>query len=62
MMSRRAAEHGLELRLAPRELRTDNAAMVAYDAMLRFTRGEPARLEADVAPSLDLTTFGRCAA
>jgi N6-L-threonylcarbamoyladenine synthase len=51
---------GLELRIAPRELRTDNAAMIAYVAALDLRRGAaPGGLDADVEPSIDLERFGR---
>lgn len=53
-----ALSHGLEIRLAPRELRTDNAAMIAYVAALRRSR-EGDSLAADVEPSLDLKRFAR---
>ena len=58
----RAESLGLELRIAPRELRTDNAAMIAYVAALSFRCGATAgALDADVAPSIDLERFGRLA-
>jgi len=57
-----AEKRGIELRIAPRELRTDNAAMIAYVAALNFRRGASGRLDADVAPSIDLEKFGRQAA
>ena len=57
-----AKERGIEMRFAPRELRTDNAAMIAYVAALRQARGVVSRLDADVMPSLDFEKFGRIAA
>jgi len=57
-----AERRGIELRIAPRELRTDNAAMIAYVAALDFRHGASGRLDADVAPSIDLEKFGRQAA
>jgi N6-L-threonylcarbamoyladenine synthase len=48
---------GLEVRFAPRELRTDNAAMIAYVAALRFDAGLVSALDADVEPGLSPTHF-----
>jgi N6-L-threonylcarbamoyladenine synthase len=63
MMRARAEQVGLTVRLAPRELRTDNAAMIAYVAALRFSRAKTvSQLDADVSPAIDLATFGRMAA
>ncbi|HEY8901745.1 MAG TPA: tRNA (adenosine(37)-N6)-threonylcarbamoyltransferase complex transferase subunit TsaD [Chthoniobacterales bacterium] len=63
MMQTRADQVGLTVQLAPRELRTDNAAMIAYVAALRFARTEAvSQLNADVSPAIDLATFGRMAA
>ncbi len=55
----RAAERGIELRLAPRELRTDNAAMIAYAAALHFAAGARSPLDTDVRPSFDVMHFER---
>ncbi len=59
LMRSRAETLGLELRLAPRELRTDNAAMIAYVAALQFQNGRESELAADVQPSFDFTQFER---
>jgi N6-L-threonylcarbamoyladenine synthase len=55
----RAAERGIEVRFAPRDLRTDNAAMIAYVAALRFAGGAPGEIDADVHPGLDPRHFER---
>jgi N6-L-threonylcarbamoyladenine synthase len=59
VMSERAKEAGIEVRFAPRELRTDNAAMIAYVAALQFAGGEGTEIAADVHPSFDLKHFER---
>jgi N6-L-threonylcarbamoyladenine synthase len=53
-----ARKRGVKLRFAPRALRTDNAAMIAYVAALQLARGVTGRLDCDVSPSIDLATFG----
>lgn len=45
---------GLALRVAPRHLSTDNAAMIAFAAMLRFERGETTPLTTEINPNLAL--------
>ncbi len=55
-LSEAAARHRISVRLAPRELRTDNAAMIAYVAALRAGGGGDS-LATDVEPSLDLERF-----
>lgn len=47
-------ENGIGLLLAAPELCTDNAAMIAHVAALRFGRGEFSPLETDIAPNLRL--------
>ncbi len=59
LLGRRAEERGLELVVASKELRTDNAAMIAYVAALQVAHRIPGRLDADVLPSIDFPTFGR---
>jgi N6-L-threonylcarbamoyladenine synthase len=54
-----AEKRGLVLRLAPPEFRTDNAAMIAYVAAMRFARGGGDSLAAEVMPSIDLRYFER---
>ena len=49
-----AAEAGLDLRLAAPALTTDNAAMIAFVAGLRFAAGHTSPLTADVDPNLPL--------
>ncbi|MDD5200646.1 MAG: tRNA (adenosine(37)-N6)-threonylcarbamoyltransferase complex transferase subunit TsaD [Terrimicrobiaceae bacterium] len=58
----RSGALGIELRLAPPELRTDNAAMIGYVAALQRARGVAGCLDADVLPSIDLEAFGRLTA
>lgn len=53
----RAHAHGIEVVLAPRDLRTDNAAMIAYVAALQMASGRTSSLDADVIPSLDVARF-----
>jgi N6-L-threonylcarbamoyladenine synthase len=55
----KADEHGLEVKFAPRELRTDNAAMIAYVAALQFAAGETSAINADVEPGLPSGHFDR---
>jgi len=49
-----AAGAGLDLRLAAPALTTDNAAMIAFVAALRFAAGQTSPLESDVDPNLPL--------
>lgn len=44
----------IRLLLAPPELCTDNAGMIAYVAALRLARGEPSELGAEIQPNLRL--------
>ncbi|HWB60805.1 MAG TPA: tRNA (adenosine(37)-N6)-threonylcarbamoyltransferase complex transferase subunit TsaD, partial [Chthoniobacteraceae bacterium] len=48
------AAQGIELLLADPRLCTDNAAMIAHVAALKFTRGESTPLGADIDPNLAL--------
>jgi len=48
--------------IARRELRTDNAAMIAYVAALQRAQGVVGCLDAEVMPSIDFEVFGRVAA
>jgi N6-L-threonylcarbamoyladenine synthase len=59
LLSRHASEAGIEVRFAPRELRTDNAAMIAYVAALQLGAGGGSQLSVDVHPSFDLQHFER---
>jgi N6-L-threonylcarbamoyladenine synthase len=59
LMRDQAGKRGIELRLAPRELRTDNAAMIAYAAALHFAAGARDSLDADVRPSFEAAAFER---
>jgi N6-L-threonylcarbamoyladenine synthase len=43
---------GVKLLLAPAELCTDNAAMIAYVAALKLEEGTPSRLDAEIEPNL----------
>lgn len=54
-MSRACRTAGLELRLAPRWLCTDNAAMIAFAAALRLTSGAESLLSDEIDPDLALT-------
>ena len=45
---------GLELRFAPPEFCTDNAAMIAFAAMLRLEKGETTPLTTEIDPNLAL--------
>lgn len=53
-LAARCAHEGLELLLSSPAHSTDNAAMIAFAAALRFARGESSPLEQDVSPSLPL--------
>ena len=59
LVQERAAERGIEVRFAPRELRTDNAAMIAYVAALQFAAGASSAIDADVHPGFDPRYFER---
>lgn len=48
---------GIDYRLAAPELRTDNAAMIAYVAAQRFRLGQTSALNADVTPTLQREKF-----
>ncbi len=43
---------GVKLLLAPADLCTDNAAMIAYVAALKLEEGAPSRLDAEIEPNL----------
>lgn len=47
-----AGRAGIEVKFAPRELRTDNAAMIAYAAALKFATDGGSALDVDVEPGL----------
>lgn len=47
-------KHGIELAIAPPELCTDNAAMIAFAGLLRHLNGESSRLDEDIFPNLPL--------
>lgn len=57
----RAETAGLGLRIAPAELRTDNAAMIAYVAAHRLSRNTRDSLNSDVNPTFQRSTFERAA-
>jgi N6-L-threonylcarbamoyladenine synthase len=59
LASARAAELGIEVKFAPRELRTDNAAMIAYVAALSLAAGAKSSLDVDVQPGFDALYFER---
>jgi len=48
------ARAGLQLTVAPPELCTDNAAMIAFAALLRHLAGESSPLDGDIHPNLPL--------
>ncbi|MEI6871413.1 MAG: tRNA (adenosine(37)-N6)-threonylcarbamoyltransferase complex transferase subunit TsaD [Verrucomicrobiota bacterium] len=48
------SEAGVHLLLAPRELCTDNAAMIAYVAALKLRLGAVSELDAEIAPNLHM--------
>jgi tRNA N6-adenosine threonylcarbamoyltransferase len=54
LMGRRAEELGLELLIPPKELCTDNAAMIACAGFHRLVRGERTDLDVGAYPSLPL--------
>jgi N6-L-threonylcarbamoyladenine synthase len=48
-------EAGVDLRMAPAEMATDNAAMIGYAALLKYRSGQPASdLSLDIDPNLPL--------
>jgi len=54
-LSRAATREGLDLRLAPPRLCTDNAAMIAFVAALKWLHGvSPSPLDSDIDPNLPL--------
>lgn len=53
-MGEAAAASGFSLKLAPPDLTTDNAAMIAYVAVERFLRGFETNLSDDADPNLSL--------
>jgi N6-L-threonylcarbamoyladenine synthase len=55
-MGRACAGAGLDLRLAPTALTTDNAAMIAFAALLRHAAGHHSPLDRDVDPNLPLVS------
>ena len=52
--SRPAPQHGLEICVAPPVFCTDNAAMIAFAALLRHLAGESSPLDGDIHPNLPL--------
>lgn len=48
------SEAGYEIVTAPPALCTDNAAMIAFAALLRHLRGESSALDGDIHPNLPL--------
>jgi len=55
----RAAGFGIDVKFAQRELRTDNAAMIAYVAALKFAAGKHSPVNVDVEPGLAAGHFER---
>jgi N6-L-threonylcarbamoyladenine synthase len=55
-LARACTERGLALHLAPAALTTDNAAMVAFAALLRHAAGHRSALDMDVDPNLPLVS------
>jgi N6-L-threonylcarbamoyladenine synthase len=55
LMTRRAEDEGIELRIPSPELSTDNAAMIACAGYYRLARGERTELDVGASPSLPLT-------
>ncbi len=53
-LAERCTEEGLRLLLAEPRYTTDNAAMIAFAALLRWRIGHASALETDVDPNLDL--------
>jgi N6-L-threonylcarbamoyladenine synthase len=51
------AAAGIRLLIAPPELSTDNASMIAYAASLRLSSGCPPQLESEIFPSLRATEW-----
>jgi len=54
-MIKACGEAGLELKIAPPGLATDNAAMIAFVAHEHLLLGRTTPLDADVDPNLSLT-------
>jgi len=57
LMVEKSQSSGLQCRLAPAELRTDNAAMIAYVAAQRHQLGHTSALDTDVTPTLQRNNF-----
>lgn len=57
-MEEAADREGITVIAAAPALRTDNAAMIAHTAALRFGLGERSPWNADIFPSIDPATFG----
>ncbi len=55
----RAAEAGVTVHLAAPELRTDNAAMIAYVAALQYRAEGGSPIDEEVSPSFDVAIFER---
>jgi N6-L-threonylcarbamoyladenine synthase len=47
-------KHGLKIAVASPAMCTDNAAMIAFAALLRHLEGESSPLDADIDPNLAL--------
>jgi tRNA N6-adenosine threonylcarbamoyltransferase len=56
LMSLRAKEEGIDLRIPSPELCTDNAAMIASAGYYRLVRGERTSLDVGAFPSLPLAS------
>jgi N6-L-threonylcarbamoyladenine synthase len=54
LMAERAAEHGLDLVIPPKDLCTDNGAMIAAAGFYRLARGERTSFEVRARPDLRL--------
>jgi N6-L-threonylcarbamoyladenine synthase len=54
---KRAEATGIGVRFAERELRTDNALMIAYAGMHHFLAGAEDGLSRDVSPNFEPSTF-----
>lgn len=55
----RAARAGVSVRFAAPDLRTDNAAMIAYVAALQYETSGPSPIDAEVRPNFDFRHFER---
>ena len=53
-----AEQHGVQVHMTPPTLATDNAAMIAYAARLRFRAGFQTALDEDINPNMPLDGLG----